>query len=143
VITVDGIDEGFVPAVRPDVGVVEADGEAVVVTVTGEVHRLNPTAAVVWSCCDGTGPLGELVDELSEAYGVDRGVIADDVVAIVREFGRAGLLDGVEPPPPGPDDEAAAPPSNGDEGACPEPTATEPVESDVPLPRYLIVPPSS
>jgi hypothetical protein len=139
----EAIDEEFVPTGRTDVGVVEVDGETVVLSETGDLHRLNQTAGVIWACCDGSGSLAELIDDLSEAYQVERSVIAPDVVSIVREFGRSGLLVGVERPVDQPEPEApAVPTSNGDE-ACPEPTETEPVDADAPVPRYLVIPPNT
>lgn len=95
-IDADEIDAGFVPRVRPEVAWVEIEGEAVLlVEGTTRLHWLNPTGTVVWGFLDGTIALDEMSAELSAAFGVEREVIHKDVLEVVREFGKAGLLDGV------------------------------------------------
>ncbi|MGH2747961.1 MAG: PqqD family peptide modification chaperone [Actinomycetota bacterium] len=95
-IDADEIDAGFVPRARSDVKWVEIEGEAVLlVEETTRLHWLNPTGTVVWKCLDGAIALDELSDELSAAFGAEREVIHKDVLDLVREFGKAGLLDGV------------------------------------------------
>ena len=81
---------------RPGVTGVELDGETVLLDHdTGDTHVLSPTATVVWGCLDGTGTLAEIVDDLAEAFGAERDVVARDVLNLVRELGRQGLLAGV------------------------------------------------
>lgn len=95
-IDADEIDATFVPRARSDVAWVEIEGESVLlVEETTRLHWLNPTGTVVWKCLDGAIALDELSDELSVAFGAERDVIHNDVLNLVREFGRAGLLDGV------------------------------------------------
>jgi hypothetical protein len=103
----DQIDESFVPRPRSTVATAELDGEAVIYSEeTQSMHLLNPTATVVWACFDGSGPLSELIADLSEAFGVEQDVIRRDVLDLAREVGSKGLLEGV----------AATPPENGDGG---------------------------
>lgn len=106
-IGVDEIDESLVMRFRSSVATVELDGEAVLLDGdSGAVHTLNPTATLVWLCCDGTARLGEIIDDLADVYGdAGRAVIAADVVELARSIGRQGLLEGVraEPPPAGAD----------------------------------------
>jgi thiol-disulfide isomerase/thioredoxin len=101
------IDESFVPRARDDISFVELDGELVVAApatiAAGQIdaHWLDRTASLVWGAFDGEGTVGELIDELSDAFSVPRDVVRDDVLDLVRTLGRVGLLDGVaaEPPP--------------------------------------------
>ena len=79
---------------------VELDGEAVLYSEQANtVHVLNRTATLVWNCLDGDGDLDSLAEELSAAFGTDVGVLRDDVIDIVRMFGRQGLLADVEADP--------------------------------------------
>ncbi|MGH9179077.1 MAG: PqqD family peptide modification chaperone [Acidimicrobiales bacterium] len=95
-IEADDIDMGFVPAARADVAGVEMDGETVLLDeVTGATHLLNPVATVIWKCFDGTGSIDELVTDLADAFGAPREMVAEDVLALAREVGANGLLEGV------------------------------------------------
>lgn len=95
-IEADEIDGSFVPRALPEVAWIEIDGEAVLlVEGTTRVHWLNPTGTVVWNNLDGSITIDQLSDALSSAFGVEREVIYEDVLGVVREFGKAGLLDGV------------------------------------------------
>jgi len=80
----------------PEVGTVEVDDRVIVVDEwAGRTHELNPTASIVWRCLDGEATIAEIVDDLSAAFGADRGQIDRDVTNLVRDFGALGLLDGV------------------------------------------------
>lgn len=95
-IDAEEIEASFVPRVNPEVGWVEIEGEAVLlVEGTTRLHWLNPTGTVVWRCLDGSVSIDQLSDQLSSSFGVEREVIYNDVLDVVREFGSAGLLDGV------------------------------------------------
>lgn len=100
-IGVEEIDESLVMRFRATVAAVELDGEAVLLDGdSGAVHTLNPTATLVWLCCDGTARLGEIIDDLADVYGdAGRAVIAADVVELARSIGRQGLLEGVRADP--------------------------------------------
>ena len=95
-IAADGLDAGFVPHQHSAVASIELDGEAVLYDdITGALHVLNPSASVLWACFDGTGTIGELADDLAEAYSVDREQVLADALETARQLGRAGLLEGV------------------------------------------------
>lgn len=97
------IDRTFVPVARADVSIAERDGEMVLIdAVTGTVHVLNPTAAIVWQCLDGSGSIAQIVADISDVFerGVDE--VTDNVLEVVRRFGRQGLLEGVGVPDPEP-----------------------------------------
>ena len=90
----------FVPRRATLVTGVELDGEAVLYSEQAHtVHVLNRTATLVWNCLDGDGDLNSLAEELSAAFGIDIHVLREDVLDIVRMFGRQGLIDGIEPDP--------------------------------------------
>lgn len=90
------IDAGLVPLPSPEVASIELDGETVLYHEgTRTTHVLSPVATVVWSCFDGSVSLGELAGELAEAYGAPRATVEGDVVALARELGAQGLLEGV------------------------------------------------
>jgi PqqD family protein of HPr-rel-A system len=92
--------DGWAPRSSGEVAAVELDGETVLYHERlGSAHVLNPTASVVWARLDGVTTLATLASVLSEAYGVDGARMRDDVIGIVDELGRQGLLDGVEADP--------------------------------------------
>ena len=106
-VTADAIDLAFSPRHHPEVTTVELDDEAVLYDErTGMAHVLNGTAAVVWSCFDGSVSLGELVGELAEAYAVPAPTIEEDVLSLARRLGAQGLLDGVTGEAPEPEQAA-------------------------------------
>ena len=56
------------------------------------VVTLNETGSAVWSLCDGTRTVGEIINELASAYQVASTEIADDVNALVDQLVEAGFL---------------------------------------------------
>jgi hypothetical protein len=98
----DSIDLAFVPRHRPGVATVEAGNESMVIDDQADrPHLLNPTAALLWGFMDGVGSLADFSADLTDVLGADPRRIRADVVALVRDLGRRGLLDGVEPDPVG------------------------------------------
>jgi hypothetical protein len=92
-VSVEEIGVEFVPQARTSVADVEIDGEAVLYDEQAEaLHVLNSTAALVWACCDGSGSVAAIADDLAQAFGADPGKVLADVVELVRRFGRSGLL---------------------------------------------------
>jgi hypothetical protein len=112
----ESIDLGSVPVRAQHIASVEVDGEEVLYHETvGTVHVLSPSATLIWRCLDGVSTLDAVSRDLAEVFGVEQAVIGEDVVTTVRELGRQGLLEGVEPDeesleavalPPSPDVEA-------------------------------------
>ena len=91
---------------KGDLAAVEFDGELVLYDEhTASVHHLNPTASVVWQCLDGDASLAAIARDLSMAYSVDEAVVVQDVLDVVQQFARMGLL---EVGAPGHDDSAPA-----------------------------------
>ena len=94
------IDGDFTPQRDDAVSGVELDGEVVLYNERANtVHILNRTATLVWNCLDGEGDLDSLARELAAVFGLDVKQMRDDVIRIVRMFGRQGLLVDVQPDP--------------------------------------------
>ncbi|HEX2027218.1 MAG TPA: PqqD family protein [Nitriliruptorales bacterium] len=109
-----GLDDA--PQRRLDLAAVELDGETVVYDQpTGGLHTLNRTATLVWSFLDGGTTLRALVGELAEVFATDPSILAGDVVQLVRDLGRQGLLEGV-----------VAEPVRADGAVGPSPTSASP-----------------
>lgn len=86
-------------APRPRVSVTAAGGRGageVVVTdeVSGASASLDALGWLVWQCLDGRTPLQQIVQELAEAFGASAEVVGDDVMGLMRQVGRLGLLEG-------------------------------------------------
>jgi hypothetical protein len=89
------IDEGFIPRIKDTVTWVELEGEVVVYNdLTATTHLLNTAASVIWLCCDGSTTLGCLIGELHEVYEGNTAMIRCDVIDLIRQLGRQGLLEG-------------------------------------------------
>jgi thiol-disulfide isomerase/thioredoxin len=92
----EAIDGSFVPVIRDSVAITEHAGETVLLNrMTGNVHLLNPTAAIVWGCLDGTGTIDEIVADITDVLGLEGDEVRASVLEVVRRFGRQGLLAGV------------------------------------------------
>lgn len=56
-------------------------------------HVLNLTAAVVWTYCDGSHPLGAIAEAIAaELDGTRADTIQRDIEQVVRRFATEGLL---------------------------------------------------
>jgi peroxiredoxin len=98
--TPDDIDLGFVPHLVSELEIAAIGDEQVVLGGSTQLVVLNPTAALIFGFLDGEATLGELVDDFSDALGVDRATVESDVLSFVRDLGASGLLEGVAPPVP-------------------------------------------
>ncbi|MBC7677922.1 MAG: PqqD family protein [Pseudorhodobacter sp.] len=71
----------------------EVDGSLMLLHASEpRVIVLNQTASDVWTLCDGTSTLAEIVDVLARAYGVEAAVIRSDVESTVERFLAEGFL---------------------------------------------------
>jgi PqqD family protein of HPr-rel-A system len=60
----------------------------------GQVHFLNPTAALIWTACDGVLTQNECAERLRIAFTIpDEVELADDIRASLLDFQQRGLLD--------------------------------------------------
>jgi hypothetical protein len=83
------------PKVREDLVVVDIDGEAVVYEPPDVLlHHLNPTAAVVFKLCDGSGTVRELSEDIADILGMPIDQVLRQVRRVVSQFKQAGLLHG-------------------------------------------------
>jgi hypothetical protein len=85
----------FVPELEPELEVVTVGDERVVLGESGRLVALNSTASLIFEFLDGDASLAELVDDFTEALGVDRSVVETDVLTFVRDLGENGFLVGV------------------------------------------------
>lgn len=94
----DDVHPGLVAVPRPSAHSFVLDGEIVVYDEDGgTMHHLNPQASLIWQCLDGSGPLSDLVTDLSDAYGVDPAEMERDVLTLVGQLAANRLLDRVGP----------------------------------------------
>jgi len=69
-----------------------ADGNMVIYRAdTNQLLTLNPTAALVWACCDGAHTLSAIVAEVRELFP-DAPMIERDVTTIVQDLRVRGML---------------------------------------------------
>ena len=92
----DDVDDGTVPIPAPHVAMVEIDdGGLLVDEEAGRGYALNTTASLVWTLFDAVSPIGDVIDDVSAAFGAPREDVADSVVGMVRTFGELGLFENV------------------------------------------------
>ena len=92
----DDIDERTVPIPAAHVAFVRVDDGGVVVDEeAGRGYALNATASLLWTLLDSVSSLGELVDDVSDVFGVARDEVEDRVHATVRFFAEMGLFKNV------------------------------------------------
>lgn len=85
--------EEFLGVPAPSLSTVELGDElSVFDAATGTALTLNRTASDVFALADGHTTVGEAVEVLARAYGVEAGEIADDVVQTVQRLHESGVL---------------------------------------------------
>lgn len=93
------IDLSFVPRARENASV-ELEGEGLLFSEErGSWHLLSSTAMVIWQCCDGSGTIEALAQDLARAYETDLATVRPATLETIRHLGREGLLEGVEGEP--------------------------------------------
>jgi len=53
---------------------------------------LNPTAAVIWSLCDGQRRIGEMIALIGESYPESKERLTEDVLATIAQLRDGGVL---------------------------------------------------
>lgn len=87
------------PRRTPEIDTVDLGGAvALYDPLTGQVHVLNPVAAILWRACDGATPADDVVSQLAEASGIDRDELGAQVSSYLADLRDKGLLDRVTPP---------------------------------------------
>jgi hypothetical protein len=95
-----GLMDAFRPRARPDLARAELEGDlAVYDPKAQEMLVLNQSARAIWSCCDGTGTVGEIVADIVAVFTAEPAMVRSQVVELVIDWSRRGLLD---QPAPGP-----------------------------------------
>ena len=83
----------MLPTRRPDLMTRALDDELVIFDQDkGQVHRLNPTAAYVWNCCDGRHTPTEIAKNLADDFDRAQDAVYSDVVQVIDTMSRLGLL---------------------------------------------------
>jgi hypothetical protein len=83
------------PKIRPDLAVVEIEGEAVIYDEpTRDVLYLNPTASIVFGLCDGTGTVKEMAADIADAFRVPSEQVERQIRSLLKGFKKSGLLEG-------------------------------------------------
>jgi hypothetical protein len=77
----------------------EIEGEVIIIPlvsgiadVDDELFTLNPSAKAIWSRFDGKATLREIAAALGEEYKADTGEIEGDVLGLVEELAKRGML---------------------------------------------------
>ena len=74
-------------------------GETVIVDpASGRYFGLEAYAVRVWALIERPKRVGELLDVLEAEYDADRGVLLEDLTALLRELAEAGLVEVVAEP---------------------------------------------
>lgn len=85
------------PATIDGVEIAVFDGEAVLFDeASSMLHRLGAIAGAVWICCDGATDVATMIDELTDAFGLEPGEIAAAIQDALQRFADEGLLVGHE-----------------------------------------------
>ena len=126
----------FVPVSRRSARLIELDGHALL--HDEGIRRwivLNPTAYALWQCLDGTGTVAEIAEDMGAVFGQERESVEKQVLAMVQNLGRKGMLEGIAPL------EGLGSSEEGSEEAGGEGLPVEQPRSNEPL--FMQVPPSS
>jgi hypothetical protein len=79
---------------NPNVSVHSADAGAVFVDLgSGNCWEANAVAATIWDALTATPVPRLVVDAIERKYGVSRQVLENDVLALLRELARSGLIE--------------------------------------------------
>ena len=84
---------GYTPCKRADVLELDmGDGVILYDNESSLVHHLNPSAALIWHMCDGSGAVSDLARDISEEYGLELRTIHNEVMTVIAEFDALGLV---------------------------------------------------
>jgi pyrroloquinoline quinone biosynthesis protein D len=82
------------PKARADLDVVELGAETVTYDARSRrLHYLNPSAALVFTLCDGTTRVADMADAISGVYDLPAEAILTEVRRTVRELRKLELLE--------------------------------------------------
>jgi PqqD family protein of HPr-rel-A system len=88
------VPDDYTPSRRQGVTEIEmGDGSILFDDDTSLVHHLNPSAALIWQLCDGTGTVAELARDISQEYGVPPTSLKEQIAAVIAEFDALELVE--------------------------------------------------
>jgi pyrroloquinoline quinone biosynthesis protein D len=67
-------------------------GSRPVLDFAGRTLGLNETALAIWDLCDGSTTVAEMVVAVVELTGIDADQVTADVVRVVDEYTRLGIV---------------------------------------------------
>ena len=103
------LDGESTPAPSPGVRAESCDGGAVLYDeANARLHVLDPFAALLWECFDGTSSLDDIAADVAEAFDIDRTETRERVFGLTGELAGRGLLLGVAPSPSEPEESLAS-----------------------------------
>jgi PqqD family protein of HPr-rel-A system len=83
------------PKARADLTFVQIEDEAILYDPESvRLHHLNPSAALIFQLCDGSGTVKELARDIAEELGLPQDDILRQVRRVVGHFKHSGILDG-------------------------------------------------
>ena len=56
------------------------------------LFSLHETAIEIWDGVDGRATVGKIIEKLSKGYEVDRSIVLQDTVDLLRELEKRGLI---------------------------------------------------
>lgn len=65
---------------------------AVITPRSSEIHRLNPTATVIWDRCQDGATREQLIEALAEVFQASEGQLRQDVDLFLTEALQKGIL---------------------------------------------------
>src|SRR5260221_7080584 len=78
---------------RTDLSVRVVDNETIVFDRRqGRIHQLNPTASLIWACCDGQHSVDAIVAAVQRAFEVPCDLAVHDVHRLLHELQQHQLL---------------------------------------------------
>ncbi|HAF61770.1 MAG TPA: hypothetical protein DCK95_05545 [Anaerolineaceae bacterium] len=82
-----------------DVVAREIEGELIIVPLVAgigdmddELFTLNETGKLIWDCLDGKTSLLDIIENIQREYNADTDLIEEDVLGLVGELVRRGIL---------------------------------------------------
>lgn len=82
------------PCRNSNIGAEWLDDEAILIDPrTGQIHRLNKTAAAVWSSCDGHTTARQIAAQMTELYDVEYEYALDYTYQLISMFAESNLLE--------------------------------------------------
>ena len=92
-------DHSIVPR-RANVDEFVSDGECLLYSpARDQASVLNRTGTEIWELCDGSRSIGTIARTLAARYGVDEGLLVDDIMTAVSMFRERGLVEVNGAPP--------------------------------------------